>query len=206
MANSGSRQRPGAKGGDNRLELAADVEHNAVWLPAPAPAATLARSRRKSAPRCPARAGCGRSRPAASRRAPRPGAPVRPCPFRRTSTSRAATSNTGDTRPWQLGTAISTSPAMPDSCQHPIGGANGRESLLKSSPATKSGSRRVGWNRCKMRPVEVLGYRILRRRPAGVDMSAAARRRLDRKIRDRKTRHPPHCPVFNLPVASVSTS
>ena len=29
-------------------------------------------------------------------------------PLRRTTSSRAATSNTGDTRPWQLGTAIST--------------------------------------------------------------------------------------------------
>ncbi len=37
--------------------------------------------------------------------------------LRRTTSNRAATSNTGDTRPWQLGTAISTPPLTRLSCQ-----------------------------------------------------------------------------------------
>ena len=71
---------PGFRG--DRRRLLSRVRHRfvakRVCLPAPKQPATLARSPRKSAPGCPTRPGCARSRPAVSRRARRPYAPARP--------------------------------------------------------------------------------------------------------------------------------
>lgn len=62
-------------------------------------------------------------------------------PSRRTRSKRAATSKTGDTRPWQLGTAISTPPLMRVLCQS-RGGEPRREFGLKWAAMTVFGRRR----------------------------------------------------------------